>query len=587
MENLKCQNKKNIFGSKTFSICLLALVLVVALILFSVSPVFALTATNNSAYKAGNGAELWNNDTRTFNQTVLKDIQTKIFGNENPVSYIKENTDAKEYASSNSYVLPASKINEKIGNVDNGMVVTLGGKKWMVACLTLADTPTSKNNVVMTLYLADNEGASRYSLHDVNSSGSDAVNRGLNMYSASEVRKQLLTGDNWSMFSRGYFADEYLVQPKYIGYQVNQKREGRDNGDNLKNESVGIIDGVKWFEGNNYHWHNGANGTVGSGAGFNWSGDGKHTPYRTDEVFDGARYDDWGNDTIWLPSMTEVGALKEGENPGYTYIPNDCVWKLSQNQRKHTGTKSDGTVGTTTDSWSWFRSGNGGDYFRAFILGASGADGLYGVHYSYGVRPALHLNLSSAVLSTAAEGIAPTQASGYDYQYLNEKNTRQNYADINYKHGVNDKNAARNVLGNIKPNTNVTTFVNNLKNANSLIQIYDNKGTLVYDKGTVKVANAIIGTGYRVELYSGTTKVDTVYTSVLGDVIGDGRIGAADIAYLRNIALDKTIFTNLSLEKKLAALIINVGEVTTADAEIARNVLDGKIKLEYFYFINR
>ena len=220
-------------------------------------------------------------------------------------------------------------------------------------------------------------------------------------------------------------------------------------------------------------------------------------------------------------------------------------------------------------------------------MGASGANGNNNVHNSYGVRPALHLNLSSAVLSTAAEGIAPTQASGYDYQYLNEKNTRQNYADINYKHGVNDKNAARNVLGNIKPNTNVTTFVNNLKNANSLIQIYDNKGTLVYDKGTVKVANAIIGTGYRVELYSGTTKVDTVYTSVLGDVIGDGRIGAADIAYLRNIALDKTIFTNLSLEKKLAALIINVGEVTTADAEIARNVLDGKIKLEYFYFINR
>ena len=92
-----------------------------------------------------------------------------------------------------------------------------------------------------------------------------------------------------------------------------------------------------------------------------------NTPYRTDEVFDGARYDDWGNDTIWLPSMTEVGALKEGENPGYTYIPNDCVWKLSQNQRKHTGTKSDGTVGTTTDSWSWFRSGVVNRYHLAWV----------------------------------------------------------------------------------------------------------------------------------------------------------------------------------------------------------------------------
>ena len=76
---------------------------------------------------------------------------------------------------------------------------------------------------------------------------------------------------------------------------------------------------------------------------------------------------------------------------------------------------------------------------------------------------------------------------------------------------------------------------------------------------------------------------ETIYLSVLGDVTGDGRISAVDVTYLRQIANDKDVYDNLSVEKKLASLVLNVGIVTTADAEIIRNIMDNKITIDLFY----
>ncbi len=87
-----------------------------------------------------------------------------------------------------------------------------------------------------------------------------------------------------------------------------------------------------------------------------------------------------------------------------------------------------------------------------------------------------------------------------------------------------------------------------------------------------------VGTGWYIK-----TSVETIYLSVLGDVTGDGRISAVDVTYLRQIANDKEVYNNLSVEKKLASLVLNVGVVTTADAEIIRNIMDNKISIELFY----
>ena len=113
----------------------------------------ALVAANvNNAYKPGNGADLWDSAENEFDSGVLSDLIYNLFGNENPVNYIKENgTDDYQtygkvleqqmgYAADPYYVVPASKINARLndgaGN-NNGIVVTLNGIEWMVASLTL------------------------------------------------------------------------------------------------------------------------------------------------------------------------------------------------------------------------------------------------------------------------------------------------------------------------------------------------------------------------------------------------------------------------------------------------------------------
>ncbi len=64
---------------------------------------------------------------------------------------------------------------------------------------------------------------------------------------------------------------------------------------------------------------------------------------------------------------------------------------------------------------------------------------------------------------------------------------------------------------------------------------------------------------------------------------GDGRITASDVAYLRQIASSESIYTGLTLEKKLASMLINKGSITSADAEIVRNIIDKKLWIELFY----
>ena len=60
-------------------------------------------------------------------------------------------------------------------------------------------------------------------------------------------------------------------------------------------------------------------------------------------------------------------------------------------------------------------------------------------------------------------------------------------------------------------------------------------------------------------------------------------MSASDVSYLRQIANDKALYESLSLEKKLACTIINKGEVTTADAEIVKNVIEKIFNINIFF----
>ncbi len=196
--------------------------------------------------------------------------------------------------------------------------------------------------------------------------------------------------------------------------------------------------------------------------------------------------------------------------------------------------------------------------------------------------------VNGGVLSiTEANVIRASVESGYSYLVL-EDDKRVTYTQKGLLHGDNDSEIERYILGNIAPNTSVKEFVNNLVYDKTQIEIYNNKNKLIYNKGvaasgiTEEMLNQkyelAVGTGWYIK-----TSVETIYLSVLGDVTGDGRISAVDVTYLRQIANDKDVYDNLSVEKKLASLVLNVGIVTTADAEIIRNIMDNKLSINLFY----
>ncbi|MDE6302532.1 MAG: hypothetical protein K2M36_02965, partial [Clostridia bacterium] len=224
------------------------IILVCAFALFSlVSQSTAEALTVASAYKAGGGAELWNASTSSFNPTVLNDIASKIFGGADPVTYIKENgkedwekwgkystVDDEALKNTPYYLIPATTINANVGNPDNGMVITLDGKTWMAAALTL----DMSENVVLTLYLADDLGVSQFW-------SSSSSTRGNHAYSRSIIRNHILTNSNWSLFNttgENGFARNYLVQPKNILYQQTESMNKRGNvlNANQFNEALSI-----------------------------------------------------------------------------------------------------------------------------------------------------------------------------------------------------------------------------------------------------------------------------------------------------------------------------------------------------------
>ena len=150
------------------------------------------------------------------------------------------------------------------------------------------------------------------------------------------------------------------------------------------------------------------------------------------------------------------------------------------------------------------------------------------------------------------------------------------------------------ILGNIGVNTSINTLIGNINFSRNHIKIYNNKNQLVYDKGnsvaginTSSYDNGrefAVGTGWKIETYTDSgVIIETIYLSVLGDVNGDGRISASDVAYLRQIASDNALYESLSVEKKLASMVINKGNVTSADAEIIRNVVDKLLTMDLFF----
>ncbi|MDE5616289.1 MAG: hypothetical protein K2I78_00705, partial [Clostridia bacterium] len=312
----------------------------------------------SNATMVSNGKDLWISDVGKFNGDVFNEFTEKLFGTQDWVKYVKTMTDTQ----TESYVIPASTINASIGNENYGMVVKLGDLYWILTSLTL--TEDGKEDVVATLYLAD-------STQITTSYFSHSGTKGDTMYSRSILRNTLLASADFKLFSddsTGGFADRFLVQPKNIKYQTNQTIYGRYST-----------------------WMNMGNEALGEPLNGKWDSGGKYSP---GDTYDGIKYEDWGEDRIWIPSLTETGASNGAST--------SCIWKLSNSQR-------------ASSKSSWLRSGARGEYKNVYYMKNDATmSWALTTASTYVLRPAIHLNLTQAAKNISAPTIVkPTDTKKY------------------------------------------------------------------------------------------------------------------------------------------------------------------------------
>ncbi len=328
-----------------------------------------ISANVANATKIGNGEDLWDSANNCINANVASDLSSKLFNYGDAVEYIKANGDAKEKTLSDSTVVPASVINATIEDTAKqkyGYVIKLGGLDWMITSLTLGGydsaTKTEGNIPVATLYLVDNLTKADNVTHVtsiINASDNNRGTKGANMYSSSVLRTNMIkgTGDyaKLALFTNGSepteFAKKYLLQAKSITYQHTQTMKGREKAHanyNWGSESLEEPKNGAWYSGYAYN-------------------DPSYT-------YKGYRYDAWGDDYVWIPSYTEVGMRDN--------LPTSCIWKLSSEQRNISST------------YSWVRSGYYCYYNYWELITKDGAYSEAQVVSAYGVRPAIHLNLT-------------------------------------------------------------------------------------------------------------------------------------------------------------------------------------------------
>lgn len=147
---------------------------------------------------------------------------------------------------------------------------------------------------------------------------------------------------------------------------------------------------------------------------------------------------------------------------------------------------------------------------------------------------------------------------------------RRTYKEVNKKHGVDDLDFDRIVIGQIADKTSINAFLENFETGyHSSIKLYNANGELVYDCGSAAGSYTsddlsdyakAIGTSWKLEYVVDGNVEETIYLSVLGDLNGDGIANAVDISSIGNvIQKSETALNdfNNNVEKRLACYISN------------------------------
>ncbi len=146
----------------------------------------------------------------------------------------------------------------------------------------------------------------------------------------------------------------------------------------------------------------------------------------------------------------------------------------------------------------------------------------------------------------------------------------------------------RYVIGNINANTSVRDFITKLHSEEiTKVKLFDSNGTLIYNGTTQSsscdISKTVVQTGWYLTYNNYYGNTETIYLSILGDVVADGVINTLDVTYINRIARGEIKLETLSIEQQLAAMVDNKGKVTSTDGKILLNVIGGNTEVDDYF----
>ena len=244
-------------------------------------------------------------------------------------------------------------------------------------------------------YYPNNSSSSLYNDQDYAEYGSDLKYLDFLQYYDDDNR--LIYGNLW----------EDIVTPSQLAWQRNENfYDAVIKKANQKNTAVNIDGNDVKATWGDYCWPNEAYGSHLNGnyslPGFN---------YETSKE----EYDVWQNDKVWLPSLSEVGTGTKGGS-AVTDSTNG-LWELTETQRRNAGGASGCDSWLRTANTAYTGEGGSSCTYSMFGCAEDGTIKTLLLSGKYAVRPAIHLNLSTALkkLSPPVE-LPNTVTTVYDGQ---------------------------------------------------------------------------------------------------------------------------------------------------------------------------
>ncbi|MBD5087160.1 MAG: hypothetical protein HDT32_07425 [Clostridiales bacterium] len=301
----------------------------------------------------------------------------------------------------------------RTSNADNGskdLTITINGTSWTPVYLSTNEITVDGVKVqqpILTFWLSSSTITDKWHTQASNNIGTYPNN----MYGTSYMRASIL--NNGGKYATAYNASSLTsVTQSSTGTWAIYTVDKSKNSKSIK-EYLEVPDNMSWQHnqsaktsaGQSYDFNNDA---LDSGCSYNSTRN-----YYTNTSVSTSGYQAWKNDTLWLPSVAEVGAGTSVAG----------LWRTSQNQR----------ASATSTSHCWLRSGSEDGYRGSYYIKYDGSavSHNYVSTSSYVIRPAFHLNLSSV-----GDAVGVSEPTDVEVDYNGEKQSIEklieNGADIKW-----------------------------------------------------------------------------------------------------------------------------------------------------------